>query len=57
MLTLFILGTLINSEDPDEMPHKRSISSVSALFAKIKIIISDRKRSGSCGRDWGSKGC
>ena len=32
------MGTLANSEDPDEMQH----SSGSALFAKIKTIFRDR---------------
>ena len=32
------MGTLANSEDPDEMQHTGS-----ALLAKIKIILRDRK--------------
>ena len=30
------MGTLVNSEEAEEMPHKAAISSGSALFAKIK---------------------
>ena len=32
------MGTLANSEDPDEM-HYAGISSGSALFAKIKTLL------------------
>ena len=36
------MGTLTNSEDPDEILHC-CISSGSTLFVKVKTIIRDRK--------------
>ena len=36
------MGTLRNSEDPDEMLQKQSISQGSTLFAEVKTILRDR---------------
>ena len=38
------MGTLANSEDPDEMQHKAEFHQ-SALFAKIKTLFRDRNTS------------
>ena len=31
------MGTLVNSEDPDEMLHTAAFIQISALFAKVKL--------------------
>ena len=36
------MGTLANSEDPDEMLHNATLSSESAVFAKTKLIFGER---------------
>ena len=33
------MGTLVNSEDPDEMPHYQGLR---CMFAKIKAIFRER---------------
>ena len=40
------MGTLTNSEDPDEMPHNAAFHQGSTLFVKVKLvtILRDRKR-------------
>ena len=38
------MGTLANSEDPNEMWHNVALDSGSALFAKTKWIFRERNR-------------
>ena len=38
-----MLGTVKNSEDPDEMPHNAAFYLGLPLFAKIKTIFKDKK--------------